>query len=471
MTMSLPVGTIVPDVLPASSSSVRRATTYWLTRRRASIAFLLGDLAAILTPAMWVPTQQLRLSVLAILVVLLMSTGKLYRSRLYPSVLDDLPALAGRFLASTAVVATVVALRHQDATYGHLAQFLRLALQSCGLLIAIRAAVTAGIVLLRRRGEISHPTIVVGGGPLSAEMIEILARWRVHGLQVNGFVDDTSGASAASESAIRLGRVEDLPQLVAAYASAVILVGQGTFSGDELARVLSHPCMATTEVFVACGGLEPGVTTGSSDHLGGIPVARLRPAQPQDGQVLKRFFDIAVSGLALVVLAPLMLACALAVRFECGCGVIFRQSRVGQNGNRFDLLKFRSMRPLNDYDPDTAWTIAGFRVGPIGRFLRRSGLDELPQLWNILKGEMSIVGPRPERPHFAEKYSAEYPGYERRYRVNAGLTGLAQSIGLRGDTSIADRARIDNYYIDNWSLWLDIKVLIRTLRELLSARR
>jgi exopolysaccharide biosynthesis polyprenyl glycosylphosphotransferase len=399
-----------------------------------------------------------------------MSTGRLYRSRLYPSVLDDLPTLAGRFLASTAIVATVVVVSHRDPSYADLAQFLRIAIQSCGLLLAIRAALVATIVLLRRRGDISHPTIVVGRGPVSAEMIEVLARWRIHGLRVEGFVDDDM-TGGACEGATRLGTVEDLPYLVGSHSSAVILVGEGTFCEDHLARVLTDPCLAATEVFVAWRSLEPGANLGPTDHVGGIPVARFRPSQAPDGRALKRLFDIAVTGLGLLLLAPIMLACALAVRLECGRGVIFRQCRVGQNGAYFELLKFRTIRPSSQHDSDTAWTTRGLCIGPVGRFLRRSGLDELPQLWNILRGDMTLVGPRPERPHFVEQYSAEYPGYDRRYRVSAGLTGLAQSIGLRGDTSIADRARIDNYYIDHWSLWLDIKVLIRTLRELLSARR
>jgi exopolysaccharide biosynthesis polyprenyl glycosylphosphotransferase len=470
MTISMPVDTVVAELLPSPNPTQSRDLSRWLKRRRVPMALVLGDLAATLTPAIWVPEQQLRLSLLAILVVAAMSTGSLYRSRLYPSVLDDLPALAGRFLAATAILATVVAVSHRDPTYGDLAQFLRVAIQSGGLLIALRVALVATIVLLRRRGEIAHPTIVVGGGVVSAEMIEVLGRWRIHGLQVDGFVDDDR-PSTACEGASQLGTLADLPDLVEARPSAVILVGEGMFCEETLAAVLAHPSLASTEVFVARKSLEPGSKHGSGDHIGGIPVARLRPGQAPDGPKLKRALDMAVSGLGLLLLAPVMLACALAVRLECGRGVIFRQCRVGQNGAYFELLKFRSIRPSSDYDADTSWTTSGTRIGPVGRFLRRSGLDELPQLWNIFKGEMTLVGPRPERPHFVERYSAEFPGYDRRYRVSAGLTGLAQSIGLRGDTSIADRARIDNYYIDNWSLWLDIKILIRTLRELLSARR
>jgi lipopolysaccharide/colanic/teichoic acid biosynthesis glycosyltransferase len=131
----------------------------------------------------------------------------------------------------------------------------------------------------------------------------------------------------------------------------------------------------------------------------------------------------------------------------------------------------RSLRPADDEESATNWSVAGdLRLGPVGRFLRRTSIDELPQLWNILRGDMTLVGPRPERPHFVDKFSAEYDRYAHRHRVQAGLTGLAQVSGLRGNTSIADRARYDNYYIEHWSLWLDIKILIRTCAEILFAR-
>jgi lipopolysaccharide/colanic/teichoic acid biosynthesis glycosyltransferase len=124
------------------------------------------------------------------------------------------------------------------------------------------------------------------------------------------------------------------------------------------------------------------------------------------------------------------------------------------------------MRPVDEDESRTNWSIADDRrVGPVGRFMRRTSLDELPQLWNILRGDMTIVGPRPERPFFVEKFSAEHPHYAMRHRVPVGLTGLAQVSGLRGDTPISDRARFDNYYIENWSLWLDVKVILRTVAE------
>ena len=158
--------------------------------------------------------------------------------------------------------------------------------------------------------------------------------------------------------------------------------------------------------------------------------------------------------------------CAVATRLEGGPGIFFRQLRIGRYGKPFQLVKFRSMRPSTETESQTRWSVADDpRVGPVGRFMRRTSLDELPQLWNILRGDMTIVGPRPERPFFVDRFSADYPDYAMRHRVPVGLTGLAQVSGLRGDTPTSDRARFDNYYIENWSLWLDVKVILRTVAE------
>jgi exopolysaccharide biosynthesis polyprenyl glycosylphosphotransferase len=202
----------------------------------------------------------------------------------------------------------------------------------------------------------------------------------------------------------------------------------------------------------------------------GMPLTRLRRAPfRRVSWRLKRVVDVVVSAAALVVTAPLLAVIALLVRREGGPGVIFRQERVGVDERPFTLLKFRSMRPVDEGESATRWSIAeDDRVGPVGRFLRRTSLDELPQLWNVLRGDMSIVGPRPERPHFVNEFASTTPRYLARHRVPCGMTGWAQVHGLRGDTSIADRARFDNYYIEHWSLWLDLKIVVRTVTAVLA---
>ena len=317
----------------------------------------------------------------------------------------------------------------------------------------------------------SSPTRSRSAAAAAADVIELLHRHPRYGLAVAGFLDEPP--PSASPIAPHLGALADLERLVAENGIDVVLVAGGEFDeADLLDRVRSPGCAGCDLLIVP--RLPAFVTqTGNGDHIGSVPIMRIRTPQ-LDGMswALKRVFDVVVSAIVLVLLAPVMGLCALAVRLEGGPGVIFRQTRVGRDGKLFDCLKFRSMRPADEGESATQWTVVGDeRVGPVGRVLRRTSLDELPQLWTILRGDMTLVGPRPERPHFVEKFSSELPRYEQRHRVPSGLTGLAQVSGLRGaDTPISDRARFDNFYIENWSLWLDAKVLVRTISEVVLAR-
>uniref|UniRef100_UPI001CE24460 sugar transferase n=1 Tax=Streptomyces pseudogriseolus TaxID=36817 RepID=UPI001CE24460 len=169
----------------------------------------------------------------------------------------------------------------------------------------------------------------------------------------------------------------------------------------------------------------------------------------------------------LLLVSPLLLVCAVTLRLTDGPGVVFRQERIGRDGEPFTLLKFRTHRPVDEHESATRWSVAGeHEMRRFCRMLRRTSLDELLQLWNVLRGDMSLVGPRPERPYFVAQFSETYPGYAARHRMRTGITGLAQIHGLRGDTSIEDRARFDNAYIDDWSLWQDVCILLRTAATL-----
>ena len=210
--------------------------------------------------------------------------------------------------------------------------------------------------------------------------------------------------------------------------------------------------------------------TRDTEVLWGLPLVRLRRAPFRTGAwAAKRVSDVLISGLLLLLCAPVLLVCGLLSRWETGL-VMFRQTRVGLDGRPFTLLKFCTLRPTASTESATRWNIGhDDRVRRLGRFLRRTSLDELPQLWNVLRGDMSLVGPRPERPFFVDEFTRQYPRYTARHRVPAGLTGWAQIHGLRGDTSIADRAGFDNFYIENWSLWGDIKILLRTATQVVRA--
>jgi exopolysaccharide biosynthesis polyprenyl glycosylphosphotransferase len=198
------------------------------------------------------------------------------------------------------------------------------------------------------------------------------------------------------------------------------------------------------------------------DTLWGFPLVRLRRhALRTNARAAKRVLDVVIASTALLLLIPLYSAIALAVKLSSRGPVYFRQARVGQGGEVIPVLKFRSMRV--NIGSDTEWSADDSLVTAVGKVLRKTGMDEIPQLWNVVRGNMSLVGPRPERPFFVEQFKSEVLHYDDRHRVPAGLTGLAQIHGLRGDTPISERSRFDNQYIDNWSFMGDVRILLQTV--------
>jgi exopolysaccharide biosynthesis polyprenyl glycosylphosphotransferase len=201
------------------------------------------------------------------------------------------------------------------------------------------------------------------------------------------------------------------------------------------------------------------------EDFDGLPVINLRES-PLVGwaAIQKRAFDVGVSALLIALAAPVMGVIALAIRLSSGAPVLYRQERMGLDGHVFRMLKFRTMVHDAERDTGPVWARRDDpRETRIGSFLRRTSLDELPQLWNVLSGDMSLVGPRPERPVFIEQFRREVPGYMLRHKVKAGLTGWAQVHRWRGDTSLHERIEHDLYYIRNWSFGLDIRILLMTL--------
>jgi len=181
-------------------------------------------------------------------------------------------------------------------------------------------------------------------------------------------------------------------------------------------------------------------------------------------RVLKRILDLLVSVVVLILIAPVLALIAVALKLSSSAPVLFKQQRVGQSGRRFWIYKFTTMTPSSDDTSDTRWsTSQDERVTCLGRILRPAGLDELPQLINVLRGDMSLIGPRPERPHFVEIFRRDIPGYMTRHALKPGITGWAQVCGWRGDTSIRNRVEHDLYYLQHWTLWFDLKILCLTL--------
>ncbi len=248
---------------------------------------------------------------------------------------------------------------------------------------------------------------------------------------------------------------------------------KGTVSHVRTARSLV-PAATSTErpkaVAVTMESLANGAETNARDYRDWIAVhsAGQQRSTQSVARQCKRLIDVTVSLTTLAMLSPVLLVLALLIKLESRGPALFVQVRVGQHGEAFNLLKFRSMRV--DAEVCTGPVFAkpnDPRCTRIGRFMRRHSLDELPQLINVLRGDMSIVGPRPERPYFVTQFSRDIPNYQKRHREKAGITGWAQVNGLRGATSIEERIHYDLYYVEHWSLWFDAKIMVRTLVEIL----
>ncbi len=251
-----------------------------------------------------------------------------------------------------------------------------------------------------------------------------------------------------------------------------------TASGDErLLPLVEHCERLRVRAFVVPRLFEAAGWRAQVRQVGSLPLGELNAVDPRDVRfAVKHLLDRLLAGLALLVLAPLLLVVAALVRKSSAGPVFFRQRRIGRDGREFSMLKFRTMYEpsgsLAEFIPPPGSAPGGVewidRRTPVGRWLRRSSIDELPQLINVLRGEMSMIGPRPERPEYVRQFAAELRRYDRRHRVKSGITGLAQVRGLRGQTSIVERAAYDNFYVQNWSFWLDLKIALWTVKVVLS---
>ncbi len=400
---------------------------------------------------------------LAVLIALLHAQAGLYRPRLAPSALLELPALAGRAAALWCGAATVVAAVDPRRAMGWSALLAAVCLQT-----VLTCAGRGSVNQLRRRSARRRPAsaLVVGPGAGAGAVAAALHGRSEYGLLPVGLVDTAAGADG--EGAVPVLATHEGIRRAVIQNSVRHAVFTRPPEADERTAALvrlfhDHGCRLWLTDPAGTAKVTGMRVAQPADQLWGFAVQPLlpRPARRLE-RGAKRAIDGVLAALALIAAAPVMGTCALAVRISDGPGVIFRQERVGLYGRPFTLLKFRTLR-ADEHESATRWTVAGDnRMSPVGSFLRKSSLDELPQLWNVLRGDMSLVGPRPERPFFVAKFSTVHPGYEARHRMPVGITGLAQINGLRGDTSIEDRARFDNHYIDTWSLWQDLWILART---------
>lgn len=314
----------------------------------------------------------------------------------------------------------------------------------------------------RARGLVRHKAIIVGTGRTARHVQEALLRNNWLGIQPIGNVDDVDSEKVRKIETI--GSIDDLPRLVEEHSIAFVFVALPLRRFNETKRIFAQLSGTLVDVRLVPDVPQLATMSVSIDEFEGLPVLKLRAArQGIASYVAKRAMDIVGSLLGLIILSPILAAIALAIKRSDGGPVLYFQERMGLNGRRFRMIKFRTMRVDAERESGPVWARQGDdRRTRLGTFLRETSLDELPQLWNVLVGQMSLVGPRPERPFFIGKFRQSIPRYMLRHAMKAGMTGWAQVNGWRGDTSLRKRVQYDLYYIANWSIWLDVRILILT---------
>ena len=318
---------------------------------------------------------------------------------------------------------------------------------------------------LRKRGFNLKHVLVVGYSRAAEAYIDRL-QWNPQwGYSVCGILDDNVEPGTLYKGVKVLGDIDMLQQVLPENNLDEIAIALALKDYDRLEEIVGicEKSGVHTKFVPDYNSLIP--SRPYTEDMMGLPVINIRyvPLSNAGNAFMKRVMDVVGSLFGIIISSPILLIAAILVKLSSPGPVIFKQERVGLHNKSFYMYKFRSMELQREEDEKKAWTVKNDpRVTPIGRFLRKTSLDELPQLFNILKGDMSLVGPRPERPLFVEKFKEEIPRYMIKHQVRPGLTGWAQVNGYRGDTSILKRIEYDLYYIENWTVGLDIKIILLT---------
>lgn len=451
----LPAALVVGDALIAAASV---PAGYWIKYGTASQVLPLGPyLAAI-------PV------VVGLYVFSLAVTGQ-YRSWRGRTLVDQLFALySGIGLAAVLMFAAIEA-ANLGQRYSRLT-ILPAVLISAALMTGERYVLRQYETRLRRRGIGTERVLMVGTSDGSEMLIRRMNMFPQYGFQVVGVVSDEVSVGESYVGVPVLGRVEDLPTLTSPLRVDQVFLALPASQRDRLLHLIALCEDRNLEFKIVPDLLEVMSTRASADALDGLPLVGVRHNQLRGpAAAAKRVIDIAVSAALLLVVSPVLLGIAILIKLTMPGPILFTQERIGRSRRPFRIYKFRSMIP--DAEAKTGPLVAkpgDSRVTTLGRVLRRSSLDELPQLYNVLRGDMSLVGPRPQPTHFDQQYSGEVPRYLERQQVRPGLTGWAEVNDLRGAAPISDRTLYDVYYIENWSLALDLKCIVLTGLRMFSQR-
>lgn len=355
----------------------------------------------------------------------------------------------------------------------HIAQFSR-------TLLAVYAAVfgilTYGVHVAMRwllqnarsRGMNRKYILIVGWTPSARRFVETLHEQPWFGYHIIGCVADKPDASLAESGINQVGTLPELQDVLSSHLVDHVVISLTTETSQALPDVIAVCEAHGIQSLIVPDYLDAIQSKPQFEMFAGMPLIDTRyvPLDDAFNAAIKRIFDVAFSVVVLLCLSPVYALIALVVKITSPGPVLFRQQRLGKNRRRFTMYKFRTMIAQADETSDDGWTTQNDpRRTPIGRILRRFSLDELPQFWNVLIGDMSVIGPRPERPQLVDRFKDEVPRYMIKHRVRPGITGWAQVNGWRGDTSLIERIQYDLEYIENWSMMMDVKIALRTLGE------
>ncbi|MBN1551300.1 undecaprenyl-phosphate glucose phosphotransferase [bacterium] len=335
-------------------------------------------------------------------------------------------------------------------------------------ILAFRLVIRLLSRYLRKRGFNQRHILIIGAGELGQLLVKKVRQNPEMGLRAEGFVDDDPEKQWAVIDGIPvLGAIDDAPEIIRSRGIEQVFTALPLSAHRKLYHILGQIQNECVDIKIIPDILEYITLRAGFQNMDGIPVINLTET-PLSGYNLfvKRIIDLFLAAILLVLFSPVMIILAALIKITSPGKILYRQKRMGVDLRPFEIYKFRSMRINHEGLNGTGWTITNDpRITRLGRFMRRWNLDELPQLFNVIKGNMSLVGPRPEQPAFVEEFRNKYPRYMIRHKVKSGMTGWAQVNGYRGDTSIKKRLEYDMYYIENWSVSLDLKIMIMTINQ------
>ncbi len=410
--------------------------------------------------------------ILALTVLAVFALMGVYRYRRGVQFIDELFSLLGAMAVAGLLVLAMIGLYREGPPSGeHVFTYSRLTFFYWIVLATVMVALARYILRRyqagqRARGVGADRAIVVGWGAAADLLVQRIRMFPDYGYRLTGILTDRLDPGTEVAGVKVLGSIDDMSRVVRNRGVDVVFMALSDVSQDRILQLMDQCRDCDVDFRILPSMLELMTTQVTVDQIDGIPLLQLRHGLDIVGPktVIKRAFDLVVAGLGLLLISPLLGLIALLVKVSSPGPVFLHQERVGMDGELFAMHKFRSMKADAEIDTGPVWAAKRDpRRTAVGRVLRRLSLDELPQLWNIVKGEMSLVGPRAERPSFVAEFGVRLPGYNDRHLVRPGLAGWAQANDLRGQTPVEERLIYDLYYIENWSLAFDLKIILITL--------